>query len=242
MKFTYIDNHGRKATVDMDKYNADTGAYIRATGGDPFKVRDRNNRIATVDPKQWNDSTASWMQNNVYKDHAHPYDVDAPFFSKTGLKERGYELTHPEKGALARTALGVGEMVTKTAKMIPYLLSKLGTEENQKNTAESIMRTDKYFNEQFQKFGGRDVYSGIGAFIPDALLIALSGGTAGVIKASLGKFGLNRLAVEVGKKALRNETDDVIRSFVLKELAKDATLGNLDDISRQALLKTYQII
>jgi hypothetical protein len=101
-----------------------------------------------------------------------PWHVNAPIASVAGLKERGLDLIHPNQGALAtvgRLGLGALGSVDETLKGTVGLL-----------TGTKPLPPSDFVENNIRNLGGRDIYSGIGATLPD--VAAIAGGELGLAK------------------------------------------------------------
>jgi len=241
---------GKTAQIDMAQYTTAHGDWIRKNGTGPFQLKTIGGQVATVDPAMWTDRHAGWVMKNVSKDHYHPRDVEAPLF-KGGFSERVHELFNPgerAKGTVgtlaktpARTGLGMIEAVAKTLKLGGHLVSNIFPAEmearEQSRIIKDLAEMDEWYGKRFKELGGRDIYSGIGAFIPDAILIALSMGTSGPLVTALSKSGQKAMAKQTAKMVARGIEDKAVKKWVVENLAERATLGQIEKTAGQAVLK-----
>ena len=134
--------------------------------------------------------------------------------------------------------------------MLPGDIKEKGSTEYkaQKWLGNYIKSRNDAYTRVINSIGGRDIYSGIGAFIPDAIIFALSDGAAGVVipaikraeKGAIKKIILKEISsfeVEAIAKGLtEKEIKKGIRKITLRNYAKEAAKGTARETAGGAIV------
>jgi len=161
-------------------------------------------------------------------------EEEASALSWAGLKERAYELVHPAGGVgggVARLGIGAAEGLTDLFLGGLYLganiLPATWEEPTQKFMGEKMSAAKAAFDETYEATGGRDVWGGIGEFVPDAVAIVLTAGAVGAAVPALKSAGRVALAESL-KGATRKQAVNIIARHVASNAGKGAVRAGIE--------------
>lgn len=232
---------GKTAQVDLDEVTEREIAEIRMYADGPSKVRARTGEILEIDNKQFDEEVLSILRQNLTKHHYHPMDYDAPVL-RGGGKERIHEFFNPGErgeGALssiyhtgARTVGGLVEGIRDPGKRLDVTMAR--TPETKAAAEQRYQEWRASADDYFERHGGKDIYSGMGAFIPDILMIIAGAGTGGAVMSGLRRMGIKSVEDAAARKIAQGIGGDALKEWVFTELKKPSNIRAIVETAGRA--------